>query len=257
MKKAQIINIDLMMGYLAFIIFVWFFSNYSLELLNPFIDFHKFQINEKNTMILANLMFPSVDLKNFDKVCNITITGNTGNEVTYKIIGFDLFNTDLDYITPNLTEGSIVFVRNFNELAILTGTNSTKLNSSVTITLPETIVRTESTLTETDDSISYNFDVYGNVIIKISSYVNSTDGYDEFKILTGFETSNFAIINSIEDNTTEDITNVAYLGALKLSDYCSEGYEKDSTSNMEYFKKLEYNNENLLAQVTIKSWWEE
>jgi len=250
LKNKGQINIDLILSSVAFILFIWFYSQYVIELTTPLIDYTDSQMNQKNNIILRNELVNSFDIENFENICDFKLENMKGISVNYEIIGFNVLEKDIPSTLPNETSERVVIRRSINRIDIIAGTNCTSLSSSLQFTVPFTGVRVENSSVESTDSISYERDNYGNWLFTVNTSVNALDNYDEFRIYTNFDEDKIIIIESFNISKK-----YLYLGDLIAYNNCSSGFETRRKTHFNTFQKMRISDRDYLTKLSVDSWW--
>ncbi|MBR9679187.1 MAG: hypothetical protein GON13_02885 [Nanoarchaeota archaeon] len=250
MVKGQI-NIDLIFGYLAFILFVWYFSGYMGDLFTPFLDYAKVEALEKKTLLNRNEVASFINVNNIQDVCNLTLEGKYGNEVAYSIRGFNLFKKDYSFFSPDNTAGGLVFVRDYSSFTILAGTNSTDFNSTIQFTIPSTLVRVDGVNNSVFDFYNQSIDDYGNIVFTVGLHASSSDSLVGYSFHTGFKDDAFLMVEIFNN----DYSNL-WIGEVHAYDSCSSGSENDMLTFHNFFKRIGYGSDEFYALISISTWWE-
>ena len=251
MGKGQV-NIDLVFGYLAFIIFVWYFSGYMGDLFTPFIDYAKVEALEKKTLLNRNEVASFININNVQDVCNLTLAGKYGNKISYSIRGFNLFKKDYSFLFPDNTNGSLVFVRDHDSFTVFAGTNSTDFNATLQFTIPSTLVRVEGVNNSVFDYFNQSIDEYDNVVFNLGLHASSSNKLVGYSFHTGFSDDAFLIIERF-DNAYFNL----WIGNVRAYDSCSSGSENDLLTFHNFFKKFGYGSDEFYALISISTWWED
>ncbi len=255
MKRAQI-NLDLLFAYIVFIIFIAYFAGYVLDLFNPFLDYSKSVLVEKNNMVLRNNVITILNLKNANEACNISVPNLSGIEVEYSINTFNMVVNDEQITWPNETKGSILFKREQGSLLVVGGTNSTPINATLVFTMPETGIKYNEINVSAGDSIKYSTDSSNNIIFEVNLSVNSTDRLSGYRIFTSFSDSRYVVVSLARDRTTgQDLFDTIYIGKTKAGGHCREGGETDLKTQFAQYKNLGEESEDFLSFIEVNAWW--
>jgi hypothetical protein len=248
------INIDLIFGYLAFIVFVWYFSGYVGDLFTPFMDYAGFESIEKSALLQRNKVASVINIDNIKDVCNISVADVYGSSISYLIKGFNVFEKDEDFTYPNETDGGVVIVRDHSSFTIMAGTNSTSFekeyNATIVFTLPFTIVRVDELSTSPPDYYNQSIDDYGNLVFEVGLSTNITDKFSGYVFHTGFKTDKFMVV---EDFTNDYST--LFVGDVKAEDFCFSGAESEKVTYYNFFKRIGYGDNEFYGLISATTWW--
>jgi hypothetical protein len=249
MGKGQI-NTDLIFGYLAFIVFVWYFSGYVGDLFTPFVDYAGFESLEKNALLQRNRVASFVNINNIDKACNVSVQGVYGSQVSYRIKGFNVFEKDELFTYPNNTYGRVLIIRDYASFTILAGTNSTEYNATLIFTLPYGLVRVEGVSNSDMDYYNQSIDDYGNLVFEVGLFTNSSHRISGYTFHTSFKNDKFMVIEDFSNNPSN-----LFIGSVKSEGSCSEGAESDLVTSYDFFKRIGYGRNEFYGLISIKTWW--
>jgi len=237
-------------GYLAFIIFIWYFSGYISDLFSPFIDYAKLEFLEKKTLLNRNEVASFININNIHDVCNMTLHGKYGNKIEYLIKGFNVFEKDVDYAPPDSTNGSLVFVRDYDSFTVLAGTNSTNFNASIRFTLPFTLVRVDGVNNSVFDYYNWSVDDYGNLAFDVELHAGPGKSVVGYTFHTDFSSDAFLIVERFNHDYSK-----MWIGDVPAFDYCFSGAENDRLTFHNFFKRVGYGNKKFYALISISTWW--
>ncbi len=249
MGKGQI-NVDLIFGYLAFLIFVWYFTGYMQELFTPFTDYANLQLLSKKSMLNINDIASFVNLNNINDACNISIPGKYGDKVTYTISGFNIYDQDSDYALPSSTNGSVLFIRDYGSFKVLAGTNGPSFNASLYFTIPNTLVKVYGINNSALDSYNESYDSYGNILFSVNLFANSTHNLSGYNFETGINSNAFLIVESFNHDMA-----LLRVGSYPASASCTSGNQTSTITNENFYKRLGYGNNDFYGLINVESWW--
>lgn len=249
MGRGQI-NIDLVFGYLAFVIFIWYFSGYMGDLFTPFIDYARIESVEKKVLLNRNEIASFVNVDNIGSVCNITLSGKYGNYVEYLIKGFNLFKKDAGFTYPNQTSGSALIIRDYDSFTVLAGTNSTGFNASLRFTIPYTLVRVDGFDNSVFDYYNYTIDDYGNLVFDVNLHAGSDNKLVGYVFHTGINKPSFLVIEVFSPEYDK-----LFVGSTGIMGSCFAGSESDKLTYHSFFKRLGYGSDEFYGLISMRTWW--
>ncbi len=249
--KAQV-DFDLLLAYIVFIVFIAFIIKYVTSLLTPYTNTIDFSIHERNALKVYQNSIPKIfDYDGLYKLCNANASNLNGIEVVYSIKGIKLPAWDELSSLPNKTDGEIRILRKNENIDILTGSNSTEYNLTITLIFPYySNVFMENSSVESLDSASLEKDAFKNDVITIKSNVKSGD-VDEFILKTDSETSPFFIfIGGIYGINHDKV----FIGGVNINGSCTSGgagYKQELYGNA----LMNINGSNTIVEIIQRTWW--
>ncbi|PIO00039.1 hypothetical protein COT72_02625 [archaeon CG10_big_fil_rev_8_21_14_0_10_43_11] len=251
------INIDLLFGYVVFIIFVAYFSGFVLDLFNPFIDYSRVIATEKNNILFRNEVITNLNLKTIGAACNKTVPNLAGSNISYQINALNILGKDDFAVFPNETSGRVVIAREKGDILVMAGTNFTAINTTLIFSIPEAVVGIDELNTSAGDGISYVFDSSNNLVFYVNLSVTQSDPFSAYRILTTITQPTFIIIIGLFDRQTgQNQYNLLYIGDVKAQDSCEAGAQTDLKTTFSHYENLGNTIEDYLSYLEASAWWE-
>lgn len=192
-KKSQVIDLDFMIGYVAFAMVLLFLLVGIANLAKPFNDATQSQISERNQMIFASKISDDMYLSEFESIC----TSDEENiRATYRLFGLNSPGYD------KCTAGSLIINRKGYDLEII---KNTEQDVSITFFFPN-YVNVESN----------NTNVFNNKIVNV--YLNSNETFLEVETDDSF----FIQIASIcfNDDCDSHLLEDTYISCIPVKKTC-------------------------------------
>lgn len=243
-RKGVVIDLDLIVAYLLFITTVLALINFSISLTAPFANNVEIINKEKSTIAVRNLVNNRISLSDFNDACSIRYLNMRLFSLEYQIKGFYMPFTDSEYYPPNTFNGSIIIVRENNDLHLMTGSNATIQTITVEMVFDNEPSVFNISL-ESADFFTITKDDFDKTIITMQSTVNNGD-VDKITIkgANGLVSVNY---NGVSDNV--------YLGTTKITDYCGTRGIAGSTTSFSRYGILNNGREDYYATLRGDIWW--
>jgi len=182
-RKSQI-NLDLIVSYILFIVFIGFLMNFSVKLTEPFSNVLSLEKENTEMSILSKKMPRSLDISNIGEICDITQENLESVQFKYDIIGFEIPEYDCNSPQLNETEGGMLIERDGKDMRIYASSNEGSKEYSLLLQFPKsTNAVTNETNMEGNDAANIITDKFGGKLVLINMSVNNTDS-DELHIYT-------------------------------------------------------------------------
>jgi len=235
-RKAQI-DVDFIISYVIFIFFIIFLVNFILNLISPFRDASNFQIQERRSFLMQNILNKEkIPFQNFDILCNTSLNYISRLKVHYLILGFKMPSYDLaatDYDVLFTREEDIVRLR-------------ARADSKTTYYIADVSITRLSL--ESDDVITNSTDINSNIKFTICMNINSTDT-DELIIDPGLEDV-FIKISFENVNISR-----AYIGEIPFYKSCGKQGYSTRHFHVENYAIMSYDNKFFPIKIGINGWW--
>jgi hypothetical protein len=257
LSRGQI-NVDMIISYLAFSIFLLYISHFALNLVNPFISAISFSVRERKFYSwLDSLNLESISKEGFTDLCMLKFDGIDRIKAEYKMLGMKMPARD-DYRLANLSDGELLFLRDGSLLEIQAGSNSSNYNASVVISFPSYVgVSIEHLYLENEDNYTTEINEFDELVIYTSLFINGSErDLDILRIFTSSANPFLLSIHSIsfKSDGKERLGRVK-VGDLKLFSSCGlEGIGR--VSHLERFSVLSYQEKSYPVFLSLHAWWD-
>ncbi len=252
-SKGQV-DLDILISYVLFAIFIFFLIEFVIDLINPYVNFLDYDIEQKQVLLAYELGVPDVfNSENFASLCNVNVTLLQGTKVTYTALGFTLPAKDEKTTSPETTSGEIILLRKNKNLEILAGSNSTSYNVKLEFVYPEDtnpIVVKKSTA-EGGDFYNLSRDSFKNNIVTINT--TFANDLDEFEIKTDPATKKdvFMVFISTANGINKDKIKI---GAVPMNNSCRSG-KLGEHSEIIGNSLMIYNGTKIAVKIDMETWW--
>jgi len=242
-KKAQI-DVDFIISYLIFIFFIIFLVNFILNLISPFRDASNFQIQERRSFVMQNILNKQkISFQNFDVLCNTSLNYISRLKVDYTILGFRLPGFD-----SSTSDYDLLITREDKIIRVKGKSGSQTTYYTELVFPPDAEISMTELSMEPDDVVTNSTDIQSNKKITIIMNLNSTDtdeiiispGMDEVFVKTGFENVNVSRV---------------YIGEIPIYKSCGEQGYSIRHFHVENYAIMSYNNRFFPIKVGINGWW--
>ncbi len=234
-KKSQVSSVDSIIAYLIFAMFLFYISNFVLDLSSPFTSYIHGSIYYKDLASLKDrFYFSNIDLSTIDSICDINLPKSKLVGSGYSIVGFYL----PAYDTPYSVEG-IHFNRNGNKVEIVFN-NTGVVRMSVKL-LTDGKASLNAVGLESDDTYNISKTDYGFYL----SIVDNASYADIDTILLNFDKQAYFVLEQ---------SNLSfYVGTIESNYSCNDLFLRGSSSMFSGFSDLDHR--GIVSKYWVRIWW--
>jgi hypothetical protein len=228
-KKAQIIDVDFIVGYTLFMLVILFLLIATANLAKPFGDITGAQVSQRKQLMLDNhLDFKIVAIDDFQSICNISFVDVENIRADYKITGFNMPGFD------SCSEGSLSFKRDGDDLII----KNENRNVEIILIYPHFV-----------DVNYFEKDVFDNKKVYLEPDIGET------RVEAESDKPFFIKIDSIcIDNNCNNLSSVT-VGCVFMIDSCGEKRSAQKKTVSKSYIMMQKDQNQFLSLLTTEVWW--
>lgn len=242
-----VIDIDFLIAYSLFLVFVVFLISQIFNAMTPFKDFINFQIKEKEIETaygkLKSNVIPYTDAL---YSCNHSLPYYSDFYYSYDIMGLNFPYTDPQVQDVNTTTaGEIHFIRNEHDLKVLIGSNSTAYNLSFNIVFPDRfLIKWAKVYFEESDTVDLTVDDFNNKIFNVNVSISNGD-IDELQFNITNKKKGLVLLTDVTGIDEEKM----FIGELKKKNDCRQVF--GDKTKIEFFASIAYKDLTLPAKIKM------
>lgn len=228
-KKAQIIDVDFIVGYTLFMLVILFLLISTANLAKPFGDITETQVSQRKQLMLDNhLDFKIVTIDDFQSICNISFGDVENVRADYKITGFNMPGFD------SCSNGPLSFQRDGDDLII----KNENRNVEIILIYPHFV-----------DVNYFETDVFDNKKVYLEPDIGET------RVEAESDKPFFIKIDSICIDNNCDNQSFVTVGCNSLMNSCGEKITSQKKTVSKRYIMMQKGQNQFPAILTTEIWW--
>ena len=245
MSKAQV-NLDIIFGYMTFLILIYYFAGLTVDLYTPFLDKSRTENNLKKNLVLVSLV-KVFDYENFEESCDIFQEGLSGISTNYKILGQRLDSISLE---DSFVKG-VSFWRVPGFLKVKGYSNNSPGLASFSLLLPPSVIKVSTVNFTSFDNYVVSKDEQDNNFIEVNLSFSSEDDYKELLISHNVNYPSYYFLDSFSSVSL----NYFFEKIPGRKSCFKTEVESEDSIFFEFFSDLGSFDKDLVGFVSVESWW--